>query len=401
MHKRWTFASGAAAGAGLALLLDPQRGGRRRALMRDKIVRAAHKGADAVDTTVRDLSQRAQGVAAEARGRLRSEVVPDAVLEARVRAKLGRVVSHPRAIDVAARDGCVTVEGPILAREAGKLLDVVRRTRGVCDVVDRLEVHERPDDIPSLQGGATRQGARSEVMQQNWAPTTRLLAGAAGGALIAYGVRQGRPIGWTLLALGTTLAARGAANLPLSRLTGAGAGRRALDIQKTIHVAAPVSDVFAFWSDYVNFPRFMANVREVRAISREGQSHWVVNGPAGMPIEFDTVVTAFRANELIAWRTVEGSPVAHAGIVRFEPTPDAGTRVHIRLSYNPPGGAVGAAVAWLTGADPKTQLDEDLVRMKTFIETGRPPRDAAEPRATATPGMDGSRPPTREPALRD
>jgi uncharacterized membrane protein len=104
-----------------------------------------------------------------------------------------------------------------------------------------------------------------------------------------------------------------------------------------------------------------------------------------MPVEFDTVVTAFRPGELIAWRTVEGSPVAHAGIVRFDPTRDGGTRVHIRLSYNPPAGAVGAAVAWLTGADPKRQLDEDLVRMKTFIETGRPAHDAAEPaRATGT-----------------
>lgn len=389
MHSGWTFASGVAAGAGLIFLLDPERGGRRRALVRDKVVRAAHKGADAIDTTARDLSHRAQGVAVQVRRSLRPEAVPDDVLTARVRAKLGRVVSHPHAITVTASNGTVTLDGPVLARETRDLLKAVRRVPGVRDVVDRLDVHKRAEGIPALQGGVPRPGERSELMQQNWSPAARLVAGAAGGALAAYGASQRGATGWSLLAIGAALAARGGTNLPLSRLTGAGAGRRALDIQKTIYVAASPADVFAFWSDYVNFPRFMTNVREVRPTARPGETHWTVNGPAGIPVEFDTVVTAFRPDELIAWRTVEGSPVAHAGIVRFDPTPDGGTRVHIRLSYNPPGGAVGGAIAWLSGADPKTQLDEDLVRMKTFIETGRPARDAAQPmRPTGTSGRD-------------
>ena len=53
-------------------------------------------------------------------------------------------------------------------------------------------------------------------------------------------------------------------------------------------------------------------------------------------------------------------------------------QVHIQLSYNPPAGAVGHAVAALFGADSKTEMDEDLMQMKTMIETGIPPRDAAQ-----------------------
>ena len=83
-------------------------------------------------------------------------------------------------------------------------------------------------------------------------------------------------------------------------------------------------------------------------------------------------------NELLAWKTVEGASVEHAGLVRFEPDTDGTTRVRIRLSYNPPAGAFGHAVAALFGSNPKSRMDEDLMRMKTLIETGNLPRDAAQ-----------------------
>ena len=76
---------------------------------------------------------------------------------------------------------------------------------------------------------------------------------------------------------------------------------------------------------------------------------------------------------------MKGAPVAHAGIVQFEPEGDDGTRLQIRFSYNPPGGAIGHATAVMLGGDPKSNMDEDLARMKTLIETGNPPRDAAQP----------------------
>ncbi|HJU43923.1 MAG TPA: SRPBCC family protein, partial [Vicinamibacterales bacterium] len=172
---------------------------------------------------------------------------------------------------------------------------------------------------------------------------------------------------------------RAAANVPLRQLLGVGGGRRAVDIQKTIWIAAPVEAVYAFWALFENFPHFMSRVLEVRVSERAaGLSHWRVAGPAGVPVEFDAEVTRAIPNQVLAWRTLPGAPVAHAGIVHFEPEAD-GTRVQVRMSYNPPAGWIGHGVASLFGVDPKRSMDEDLVRMKTLIETGTPPRDAAKP----------------------
>jgi uncharacterized membrane protein len=71
--------------------------------------------------------------------------------------------------------------------------------------------------------------------------------------------------------------------------------------------------------------------------------------------------------------------VKHEGWVRFEQNGHGGSRITIRLCYVPPGGAFGHAVAALFGADPKSEMDSDLLRMKTIIETGRVPHDAARP----------------------
>jgi uncharacterized membrane protein len=171
--------------------------------------------------------------------------------------------------------------------------------------------------------------------------------------------------------------ARAAANVPTNRLLGIGSRRRAVDVQKTIVINAPVGEVYAFWSSYENFPRFLSRVREVRESGRvPRQSHWTVAGPAGTRVDFDAELTKVVPNKLIAWRTLPGSPVAHAGVVRFDPEAD-GTRVHIRMSYNPPAGWLGHGVASTFGVDPKHSMDADLVRVKTLIETGHAAHDAA------------------------
>jgi len=127
------------------------------------------------------------------------------------------------------------------------------------------------------------------------------------------------------------------------------------------------------------FPHFMSQVKEVRALD-DSRSHWVVEGPAGALVEWDSVVTESIEPQLLAWRSEHASPVQHTGIVRFDEE-DGGTRVMVRLSYIPPGGALGHTLATLMGRDPKHQMDEDLMRMKAFVETGVAPRDAAERRA--------------------
>jgi uncharacterized membrane protein len=366
-----------ALGAGLMYLLDPRTGARRRALLRDRVAHGIHKSKDGLSATSRDLAHRSSGVAASVTSRFTSEEVPGDVLTARVRAKLGRLVSHPHAIHVESRDGRVTLRGPVLAREAHRLRTGVRRVRGVAAVIDELEVHDTAQGVPSLQDGGTSRRARRSWLQQNWSPATRFLAAGAGAGCLAYGSSR-RDTAGTLIAMGGTgLFLRALTNLEFSRLTGVGAGHRAVEIQKTITVAAPVDAVYAIWERYEDFPQVMTYVREVRRGRREGRSHWVVGLPGGITIEFDAEVTRRVPNELLAWRSSDGSMVSHSGFVQFDRAPNGGTRIHIRFWYNPPAGAIGHAVTALAGMDLKSLLDEELVRLKTFIEQGRQPHDAA------------------------
>jgi hypothetical protein len=171
---------GAALGAGVIYMMDPQNGRRRRALVRDKLVRASHVTRDAVDTAVRDAVNRSRGMVAASQSRFRSEDVSDEVLVERVRAKLGRVCSHPHALDVLASDGTVTLRGPILEHDAPAVLRTTGRVRGVTAVMNELELHQTAEDVPALQGRG-RAAARSlDILQPNWAPATRAVVAAAG-----------------------------------------------------------------------------------------------------------------------------------------------------------------------------------------------------------------------------
>ena len=371
-------------GAALMYLLDPDRGARRRKLVADKLVRLRHSATDALDTTRRDLGNRTQGVAARTRGRFQSEEeADDRVIEERVRSELGRAVSHPSAITVLAVDGRVTLAGPVLAREVDDLLSRVGKVRSVKDVEHRLEVHETADGVPALQGGASRSGGRFELVQKNWSPAARLLTAVGGAALTLWGARHKGTLGTAASAAGLALFARGTTNTDLGRLTGVGGRRRGVDIQKTINIAAPVDNVFRYLTQWERWPEWMSHVREVRAAGVPGtvgeRTRWVVDGPAGAPIAWDAEVTRFMPNEVVAWKTVEGAPVRHAGTLRFSQTANGGTRVHVQMSYNPPLGAVGHTVATIFGRDPKRQMDDDLARLKTTIESGVLPRDAAQP----------------------
>lgn len=376
MNKTLTLISSLGIGAGLMYVFDPDKGKRRRAEVRNKIRHAANKTNDAIGKTSRDLTNRLSGVVAEAGSMFSTDKASDEVIVARVRSKLGRLVSHPSSIEVAATDGRVVLSGPVLADEINRLVESVSSIKGVVDVENRLEVHEQAGSVPGLQGGRASRGESWDVMQSNWSPATRLLVGAAGGALAVYATRRRGLIGAMAAPLGLGLVSRALTNLDIKRMVGAGAGRRAIKIQKTINIAAPVEDVFEFWTRQENFPQFMSNVREVSPLS-EGKYHWVVAGPAGVSVEWDGEITKIVPNRLIEFRSLPGSAIEQEGVIRFTTTSEADTCVDVKMSYNPPAGAIGHLVAMLFGSDPKKEMDADLMRMKSFIETGQTPHDAA------------------------
>ena len=152
MNKGLTFGIGLGIGTGLMYLLDPDRGKRRRALLRDKMVWASRKMAEGCQGATLDLRNRAQGVVHEIQSRFSSAPVDDAKLVERVRSKLGRMVSHPGAVQVTVKNGTVTFSGSILPRETTKLLKAVQRIPGVKLVVTYLETHRELKSQPALQG---------------------------------------------------------------------------------------------------------------------------------------------------------------------------------------------------------------------------------------------------------
>lgn len=379
VDKQQIFCGGLALGAGLMYVLDPERGKRRRAMLRDQANHALNVAGTAYDKTAADLSNRTSGTLAELKARLRAEPVSDEVLRARVRAQLGRLVAHPHAIHVTAEEGKVTLSGPVFASELDHLLKGVAWVRGVVEVENRLAAHEEADEVPELQNKTPHECESLPFMQENWSPTARLLAGAAGGGLALLGLSQRGWVGAACEAAGLGLLARGLTNRDTRSLAGIKGGR-GFEAQKTIHIAAPVEKVFEFWTRHENFPKFMTNVREV--IDRgEGRYHWKVAGPAGLTFEWTGKVVEQIPNQLQRWESVPGSIIAQSGMARFQPNQQGGTRLDIRLAYQPPAGALGHAFATLFGADPKSEIDADLLRLKTFIETGHAPHDAAQPAA--------------------
>lgn len=213
--------TGIALGAAGAFMLDPQHGRRRRALLRDKMVHGVRQGREFGDAAAKDLRARAQGAVAQVRT-LRGGPVTDDVLVNRVRARLGRYVSHPHAVRVSAQDAVVTVTGDVLANEHQSLVRALLTVSGVKDVDDRLDVHASADGVSSLQGGVPRNPGQFELLQRTWTPGTRALVGGAGVILVAYALLRGGVRGVAAIAGGAALLARATANRPLQEVMQAG-----------------------------------------------------------------------------------------------------------------------------------------------------------------------------------
>ncbi|HEY0449630.1 SRPBCC family protein [Actinophytocola sp.] len=151
-----------------------------------------------------------------------------------------------------------------------------------------------------------------------------------------------------------------------------------ITVKSAVTVRWPVEDVYRFWRDLTNLPRFMAHLESVRVDGR--RSHWKAKAPAGTTVEWDAEIVADVESEHIAWRSVEGADVPNSGSVHFATAPgDRGTEVVVELAYAPPLGRAGVAVAKLFGEEPAQQVKDDLRRFKQVMETGEVVRSDANP----------------------
>jgi uncharacterized membrane protein len=221
--------------------------------------------------------------------------------------------------------------------------------------------------------------------------TERLLSGIAGAAVIAVALRKRRFRG-LLLPLGGSLISRAvsgrcAVNQAIGRNSATGdrvspvasvARGEGIKVERSITVSRPREEVYRFWRELENLPRFMDHLESVTVID-ENRSHWVAKALAGTKVEWDATIHNEIQNELLAWRSLPGADVDNAGSVHFTPV-EGGTEVRVVLSYDPPAGKVGATVAKLLGEEPSQQVEEDLRRFKQVMEasetTGRTRRPA-------------------------
>jgi uncharacterized membrane protein len=147
---------------------------------------------------------------------------------------------------------------------------------------------------------------------------------------------------------------------------------RGVRVEQSIEVNRTPPELFRLWRDLETMGRVFRHIERVDCGSSH-RSHWVAHGPLGTHVEWDAEIINEVDNELIGWQSLPGSEVACAGSVRFEPTADGATRVHVLFRYDPPGGKIGAAIASALGADPSKTVADDLARFKRQVETGKVP----------------------------
>jgi uncharacterized membrane protein len=235
---------------------------------------------------------------------------------------------------------------------------------------EQWENLRRPDTAGERSGGV------------NVGRTERLISGVAGAALlgVAFGQRRMRrllvPLGAWLI--GRAVTRRCPVNRALGRNSALREGTRhsggvgpgqGLRVEQTVIIDRPAEELYRFWRNFENLPRFMDHLESVTMLGPE-RSHWVAKGPMGTKVEWDADIHSEIPGELIAWRSLPDSDVDHAGSVHFTPAGTSSTEVRVLLRYDPPAGRLGAAVAGLFGEEPSRQVADDLRRLKQVMEAG-------------------------------
>lgn len=232
---------------------------------------------------------------------------------------------------------------------------------------------------------------------RNLSETERTISLIAGAALALFGLSRRSWGGLGLAMTGGVLAYRGAtAHCPVYEALGVssaeedtkGSGRittvRSLTIEKVVTINRPLPELYQFWRQFENLPRFMNHLESVTQVS-EKRSRWVAKAPIGMTVEWLADIVEERENELISWRSLYNVDVHNEGTVRFaSATGGRGTVVRVALTYNPPFGIVGSAFAKLFGEEPSQQIEEDLRRFKQLAEAGEIPSTQGQPSGRAS-----------------
>ena len=233
-----------------------------------------------------------------------------------------------------------------------------------------------------------------EDTRHNVAKGERIGSVALGAALVGLGVRRRDPIGLVAALFGGYFITRGATgNCLVYRALGVSTGsadavlapwhrddvtgraatvnaRKAIKVERAVTIDRPRDELFAFWRNFENLPRFMEHLVSVR-VDTPTRSHWEAKAPGGKTVEWDAEIVNEVPYEIIAWKSVGEPDVANAGAVNFFDAPGGrGTIVRVTLDYEPPAGRLGAMLSHFSAEEPDRQIREDLRKFKQLMETG-------------------------------
>ncbi len=234
-------------------------------------------------------------------------------------------------------------------------------------------------------------------MDTNVSPGERFVSATAGGALIAYGLKRGGILGTLLSVVGGGVALRGVTGhcqvydaMGKNTNTGengepkfkalSGKSKKSstwnegllsgkVHVSKSLTIDKSPEELYKFWRNFENLPQFMEHLESVKNTD-DKRSHWKAKAPLGQSVEWDAEVTSDQENVRIGWKSLEGADIANSGVVEFLPTTNRGTEVKVVLTYEAPGGQLGAMLAKLFGEEPSQQVYGDLYRFKSLMESG-------------------------------
>jgi len=355
---------GAGAAAIGVYLFDPKDGRNRRSNLIKSTKRVMATAKHEAGKSIKDAQHHFVGGIACLSARLRTEEATDEVVVERVRSRMGRVVAHSHPIKVASDQGIVTLWGPIARHELLPLLYKVKATPGVKEIRNHLTAYDPKEQELYASFAASRKA--DEI---TWSPFKRLLIGAAGATAAIYGLYRKNAFGRALALAGAGAMAGSTMKKSISSSLAFAENSQGFEVEQTINVNAPISEVFDFWANPENYPQAFSHISSVEQIG-ENLYRWTVKGPAGIPIGWEGVITRIVPNTIVEWKSQPGSLIANSGTARFDPNYDASTRLHIRMFYRPPAGILGRFVAELFGSDPKDMLRDDLRRLKWLFESG-------------------------------
>lgn len=207
----------------------------------------------------------------------------------------------------------------------------------------------------------------------NVGSTERIASGVGGALLALYGFGRRDTPGYVMGLLGTILLQRGATGhcmmYQAANVNTAQPSEQHVRVVRSITINRRATELYAFWRDFENLPRFLEHLESVEVIDAT-RSRWRAKAPAGTSMEWVAVIIEDTPGERIAWETIDNALVPNRGIVVFEDLDGRGTHVKVDVEYDPPAGHLGQSIAKLFGRAPEQEIEESLRKLKQLLETG-------------------------------